>query len=134
MENFLSETCDFLITWSGLLIPMIGCGGAILLFYRKKIQPPLDTMSQALEAIAREEWEHSIDYQNRDELGQLCGKFEQMRLQLKDNNRKLWGMIEEEKPSARRLPTISVHRWRCFAVIRKCFWNLCLRKGWTKTR
>lgn len=97
VENFLSETCDFLITWSGLLIPMIGCGGAILLFYRKKIQPPLDAMSQALEAIAREEWEHSIDYQNRDELGQLCEKFEQMRLQLKDNNRKLWGMIEEEK-------------------------------------
>ena len=97
VENFLSETCDFLITWSGLLIPMIGCGGAILLFYRKKIQPPLDAMSQALEAIAREEWDHSIDYQNRDELGQLCGKFEQMRLQLKDNNRKLWGMIEEEK-------------------------------------
>lgn len=32
VENFLSETCDFLITWSGLLIPMIGCGGAILLF------------------------------------------------------------------------------------------------------
>ncbi len=97
MERFLAESCDFVITWSGLLVPVCGCAAAIFIFYRKKIHPPLEEMERSLEAVSRGEWDTAIQYRNEDELGQLCAKFESMRLQLKDNNRRLWGMVEEEK-------------------------------------
>lgn len=36
-------------------------------------------------------------YENKDELGQLCKEFENMRKQLEENNRVVWHMMEEEK-------------------------------------
>lgn len=48
MERFLAESCDFVITWSGLLVPVCGCAAAIFIFYRKKIHPPLEEMERTL--------------------------------------------------------------------------------------
>ena len=38
-----------------------------------------------------------VVYENKDELGQLCKEFENMRKQLEENNRAVWHMMEEEK-------------------------------------
>lgn len=39
----------------------------------------------------------SIDYDNNDELGQLCASFEIMRTTLADNFSKMWRQVEERK-------------------------------------
>lgn len=96
-ERLIVESCDFLSTWSGLLIPLVGCGAAMLVFYRKKIRPPMEEIDGLLGALSRGEWEYSVSYRNKDELGQICEKFELMRRRTAENNKELWSMVEEQK-------------------------------------
>lgn len=96
-DRMLSEICDFLETYSGLLIPMIGSVIAVHFFYKKKIKAPVKELAFASEMIAKNELDFHISYSNKDELGTLCDEFEKMRSQLAENNRILWRLIEEEK-------------------------------------
>ena len=51
----------------------------------------------ASEKIANNDLDFSIDYDNNDELGQLCASFEIMRTTLADNFSKMWRQVEERK-------------------------------------
>ena len=52
---------------------------AALLFYRNRLKKPLVELRTASEKIANNDLDFSIDYDNNDELGQLCASFEIMR-------------------------------------------------------
>lgn len=97
MDTQVSEICDFLETWTVLLLSMAGCVAAVILFYQHKISEPLRQLDYGSKMIAQNELDFSVDYQNKDEMGRLCTEFERMRKQLKDNNLKMWGMVEKEK-------------------------------------
>lgn len=96
-ENFLVELCDVLQTWTSLILPVAGSVAAVYLFYRNKIKKPLEEMAKGSRMIAENDLGFSIDYKNKDELGVLCGEFEKMRMQLWENNSRMWKMIEQEK-------------------------------------
>lgn len=96
-DVFFSELCDFLQTYSILVLSVISMIVAVVLFYRNKIAIPLAELSAASEMIAKNELEFQVTYSNRDELGRLCGEFDKMRAALAENNRHMWKMIEEEK-------------------------------------
>lgn len=70
------------------------CG---FIFYKKKLDKPLQTLRYATEEISRNNLDFTIDYASEDELGQLCASFEKMRADLSSNNRKMWIMLEERK-------------------------------------
>lgn len=70
------------------------CG---LLFYRKKLKTPISLLSSATEQIAGQNLDFQISYPSADEMGALCASFEQMRQTLKENNQKLWDMLEERR-------------------------------------
>ena len=70
------------------------CG---LLFYRKKLKTPILLLSSATEQIADHNLDFQISYPSADEMGALCDSFEQMRQILKENNQKLWDMLEERR-------------------------------------
>lgn len=93
----LSELCDFLQTYSVLILSIAGSCAAVLLFYRNKLKVPIRELKKASQKIADDDLDFHVSYENRDEMGQLCREFERMRAQLADNNRNLWRMIEEEK-------------------------------------
>lgn len=93
----ISEFCDFLDTYTVLFLSFTGCCIAVILFYKNKIKPPLDELSNASQLIAQDELDFYITYQNQDEVGQLCKEFEKMRAQLEENNRVVWRMMEDEK-------------------------------------
>lgn len=97
VDQFFSELCDFLQTWSQLFISTAGCVTAVFLFYRNKIKEPLEELTEGAERISKEDLEFSLTYKNRDEMGRLCTEFEKMRRQLVENNRKMWEMVEQEK-------------------------------------
>lgn len=97
MDYYISETCDFLETYGILVISVIGSVLAVMLFYKHKLELPLEELSSASEMIARNELDFRIQYSNRDELGRLCAEFETMRAELEKNVRRLWRMVEEEK-------------------------------------
>ena len=79
-----------LCSLTGILV----CG---LLFYRKKLKKPILLLSSATKRIAEQSLDFQISYQSKDEMGALCDSFERMRMTLKENNQKMWEMLEERK-------------------------------------
>lgn len=51
----------------------------------KKIVTPLNKLREAANEIKNGSLEHPIDYVSQDELGQVCGDFDSMRLRLKES-------------------------------------------------
>ncbi len=96
-DRMITEICDFLQTYSILVIAFAGTVLATFLFYRNKLRQPFTELSKATEAIARQNLDFTISYSNRDELGQVCAEFETMRRQLAENNRRMWNMLENER-------------------------------------
>lgn len=96
-DHRISELCDFLQTYTILLLSILGSCLAVLLFYRNKLKTPIEELNRASRKIAENDLDFHIWYENGDEMGRLCRGFEEMREQLFQNNRALWRMIEEEK-------------------------------------
>ena len=96
-DHFVSELCDFLQTYTILILSMAGSCAAVFLFYRNKLQKPIEELALASKKIAQNHLDFNITYENKDEMGVLCMEFERMREQLAENNRILWKNIEEEK-------------------------------------
>ncbi len=97
LDYHLSETCDFLETYSVLIFSVIGSVAAVFFFYKNKLKTPLQELKDASQMIADNELDFQVSYENKDELGNLCKEFEMMRSALADNNRKMWRMIDDEK-------------------------------------
>ncbi len=95
--RFLIELCDFILVYGFLVFSVPGIVIAVLLFYRDKIQKPLQELKAASRQIEENNLDFHISYENHDELGQLCVEFEKMRTELESNNRKMWRMVEAEK-------------------------------------
>ena len=96
-DHFVSELCDFLQTYTILILSMAGSCAAVFLFYRNKLKKPIAELALASKKIAENHLDFNITYENNDEMGTLCREFERMRGQLAENNRILWKNIEEEK-------------------------------------
>lgn len=96
-DYYVSELCDFLQTYTNLILSMLGSCVVIFLFYKHKLKKPIEELKLASQQIAQNNLDFHITYEKEDEMGDLCREFERMRKQLADNNRKLWKNIEEEK-------------------------------------
>lgn len=75
------------------------CGIAICGWwvYKKKVAPSIRILASAARHIQMQDLDFEIHAVSRDELGQLCGAFEKMRQTLCENNRELWGIIENRR-------------------------------------
>ncbi len=96
-DHFVSELCDFLQTYTILILSIAGSCAAVFLFYQNKLKPPMEELSFASKRIAENQLDFQITYENKDEMGALCMEFERMRAQLAKNNQALWRTVEEEK-------------------------------------
>ena len=96
-DHFVSELCDFLQTYTVLILSMAGSCAAVFFFYQNKLKKPIEELAQASKKIAENHLNFCISYENGDEMGVLCREFERMRKQLAQNNQILWKTIEEEK-------------------------------------
>lgn len=96
-DHFVSELCDFLQTYTILILSMTGSCAAVFLFYQNKLKKPIEELALASKKIAENHLDFRISYKNMDEMGMLCMEFERMREQLAENNQMLWKTIEEEK-------------------------------------
>ena len=80
----------FLYSMVGILL----CG---FHFYRKKLSVPLNLLSDATKQISNRDLDFHLQYENEDEMGRLCGSFEQMRQTLHENYREMWNLLEERR-------------------------------------
>lgn len=96
-DHQISEFCDFLQTFTVLIVSVMGSIVTVFLFYKHKLKKPIAELELASKKISNHDLDFQITYENRDEMGNLCQEFERMRKQLAENNHQLWNMIEEEK-------------------------------------
>ena len=92
-----SETCDFIITWTPLILSTLCSALAVIIFYTDKLRTPIKILEDGSNEIANNNLDFNIKYDYYDEMGKLCSSFEKMRNQLQINNKYLWKMIEEQK-------------------------------------
>lgn len=93
----ISEICDAVETWTMLVLPMLGSVAAVFYFYRNKIKEPLELLTKGSKKIQENQLDFPVEYPNKDEMGSLCREFDRMRLQLQENNQRLWGALEQER-------------------------------------
>lgn len=96
-ERIIIEVCDFLETWCWFLFAFGGALVAVIIFYNKKLKQPITLLQKGAQEIGKTNLDFEIFYDKKDEMGELCKAFEQMRVQLIENNSYLWNMIEEQK-------------------------------------
>ena len=96
-RKLLYQSCGIAM----VVLPIIFSFSGILLcgfkFYKKKLKEPIDILSSATDKIALQNLDFKINYNSDDELGKLCNSFEQMKDALKENNKKMWEMLEERR-------------------------------------
>lgn len=69
----------------------------VRLFCRREIYHPVDTLMKASDRILNDDLDFSVESDTDNELGRLCGSFENMRRNLYDSNYSLWKALEERK-------------------------------------
>lgn len=93
----------FYWTATALMVVLpVGCmaaGSAVVaaVYYRLKLKAPLGALREGMEHISREDLDFRLGYTSEDELGRLCGAFEQMRSALEESSRRTWEMLQERK-------------------------------------
>lgn len=83
-----------------LTIPLclLGAVGACSFsFYKRRMRRPLLLLRDASRQIEQNNLDFHIEYDRKDELGQLCAAFERMRAALLQNERAMWRSMEERK-------------------------------------
>ncbi len=96
-DHNITEVCDFIITWTPLILSTLCSGLAVVIFYKHKLKMPIRILEDSSLEIAKNNLDFHIQYGHNDEMGRLCSSFEQMRDQLQINNKYLWKTIEEQK-------------------------------------
>ncbi len=84
-----------------VVLPILLALSAVLMcgymFYAEKLKQPIETLSMATEKISERDLDFTVDYRSNDELGALCGSFEQMRAALRSNYEEMWQMLTERR-------------------------------------
>lgn len=89
-----SQICMVLLP---LMFAVIGITLCAWWFYHKILEPPITVLMDATTHIQDQDLNFQINFDGRDELGQLCTAFEKMRQTLYENNRQMWSMLEERR-------------------------------------
>ncbi len=66
-------------------------------FYRKRLAIPIRLLTDATARIAEQNLDFTLEYATEDEMGDLCRSFETMRIELAENNKAMWEMVEQRR-------------------------------------
>ncbi len=70
---------------------------AVRIFCRREVAEPVDTLMKASDRILSDDLDFKVESSTDNDLGRLCGSFENMRRNLYDSNYSLWKALEERK-------------------------------------
>lgn len=66
-------------------------------FYSRELKNPIRLLTDASKKISENQLDFKVEYKKRNELGNLCSAFDEMRSALYKNNREMWRSLEERK-------------------------------------
>lgn len=96
-SRFLYRGCGVLMIALPILLSLGGILMCGFMFYDDKLKKPISMLNDATEKISAQDLDFTINSSEKDELGELCNSFEQMRKALAENNAQLWQMLEERR-------------------------------------
>ena len=87
------------VTMIGLpvLFITIGIGVAATIYYQKKLKIPIAQLQNGVEKIQEDNLDFHVEYNEDDELGELCCSMEKMRSELWQKQKALWESLEQRK-------------------------------------
>ena len=99
VQNNVNQFSDYdktllnIINILQLVLPLIFFIGLLLLadiiFYKVKLKTPIEILNKGAMEISNNNLDFCLEYNNNDELGNLCNAFEKMRSELNKNNIKM---------------------------------------------
>lgn len=91
----------FILNFFEIALIIIGAvitiGGVSHLFYMKKLEEPINILKNEMVYLARDDLSFDCSYISKDEMGEICLTFNQMRLQLLENKKNLWALMESQR-------------------------------------
>ncbi|MBP3457976.1 MAG: HAMP domain-containing histidine kinase [Lachnospiraceae bacterium] len=67
------------------------------LYFKKKLEEPLAILKLEMEYIGRDDLSFDCSYCSNDEMEAVCNAFNKMRLQLVENRKNLWDLMEDQR-------------------------------------
>lgn len=92
-------------------------------FYKNKINEPIEILKEEAKHISRNDLSFSCIYNSGDELGKICEAFDNMRLQLIKNNENMWSLMEGQ----RQLNSAFAHDLRTPLTVMQGYTDLLLK-------
>ena len=80
-----------------VLFITIGIGVAATIYYQKKLKIPIAQLQNGVEKIQEDNLDFHVEYNEDDELGELCCSMEKMRSELWQKQKALWESLEQSK-------------------------------------
>lgn len=80
-----------------VLFITIGIGVAATIYYQKKLKIPIAQLQNGVEKIQEDNLDFHVEYNEDDELGDLCCSMEKMRSELWQKQKALWESLEQRK-------------------------------------
>lgn len=80
-----------------VLFITIGIGVAATIYYQKKLKIPIAQLQNGVEKIQEDNLDFYVEYNEDDELGELCCSMEKMRSELWQKQKALWESLEQRK-------------------------------------
>lgn len=80
-----------------VLFITIGIGAAATIYYQKKLKIPIAQLQNGVEKIQEDNLDFHVEYNEDDELGELCCSMEKMRSELWQKQKALWESLEQRK-------------------------------------
>lgn len=66
-------------------------------FYMRKLAEPIQILKSQMQYLGRDDLSFDSSYLSKDEMGEVCMAFNKMRLQLSENKKYLWELMEAQK-------------------------------------
>lgn len=80
-----------------VLFITIGIGVAATIYYQKKLKIPIAQLQNGVKKIQEDNLDFHVEYNEDDELGELCCSMEKMRSELWQKQKALWESLEQRK-------------------------------------
>lgn len=97
LDKIILYSANFVKTFSVSIYSVIAIIITSNLFYKSKIQVPVEILKEGAKNISCNNLDFSFIYNNNDEFSDICEAFDKMRLQIIKNNKSNWDLINAQK-------------------------------------
>ncbi|MDD6770855.1 HAMP domain-containing sensor histidine kinase [Inconstantimicrobium porci] len=95
-DIILVNIIKVLDTYGIVIYSIVGIIITSRIYYKEKIEQPLFILKTEAEHIGRGDLSFVCKYESSDEMAEICDAFDKMRLQLIENNKSMWNLMEEQ--------------------------------------